>query len=102
MIDSECFSLLMEDWEVRADKQRQRRLQRTVLYMLDKTGKLLEKLIKSRLTDTICAAGDFSPKQNGFGTGQSTIDAIEELVQTVRLATVHSRHCRRVVFPLML
>ena len=42
-------------------------------------GKLLEKLIKPRLTGPICAAGDYSPTQYGFRAGRSTIDAIEKV-----------------------
>lgn len=40
------------------------------------------------------AAGDYSPKQNGFSVGRFTVDAIEEAAQAVKLAEAHIRQCR--------
>lgn len=61
------------------------------LRILDTAGKLLEKLIKPELTDTICA-GETAHKHK---SKRSTIDPFEET--TVKLTEAHSRHYRRVV-----
>lgn len=63
--------------------------------MLDTIEKLFEKLIKSRLTDAIRAAENYSPRQHVFRAGRYTIDAIKKLVPVERLAEPHSRNCRR-------
>ena len=67
------------------------------LCMLDTAGKVLEKLIRSRLAEAIRAAGDLSPRQFGFRAGRSTIDAVMQVVDAVRRAEAHSRRTRRVV-----
>ena len=67
------------------------------LCMLDTTGKVLEKLIRARLTEAIVSAGDLSPQQHGFRSGHSTIDAIQEVVHAVRRAEDHTHWSRRVV-----
>lgn len=66
------------------------------LCMLDTAGKVLEKLIKSRLKTAIQAAGDLSPKQYGFRVGMSTIDAILEVSEAVRRAEDHNHFSRRI------
>lgn len=67
------------------------------LCMLDTAGKVLEKMLRSRLTEAIVSAGDLSPQQHGFRPGHSTIDAIQEVVEAVRRAEDHSHWSRRVV-----
>lgn len=67
------------------------------LCMLDTTGKVLEKLLRARLTGAIVSAGGLSPHQHGFRSGHSTIDAIQEVVEAVRRAEDHNRWSRRVV-----
>lgn len=67
------------------------------LCMLDTAGKGLEKLIRSRLQTAIAAAGDLSPRQYGFRSGRSTVDAIQEVVEAVQRAEDHNHHSRRVV-----
>lgn len=67
------------------------------LCMLDTAGKVLEKLLKTRLQRAIVAAGDLSPKQYGFRAGRSTVDAIQEVIEAVRRANDHNHHSRRVV-----
>lgn len=67
------------------------------LCMLDTAGKLLEKLLKTRLLSAIRDAGDLSPNQYGFRAGRSTINAISEVVEAVRRAEAHNHHSRRLV-----
>lgn len=67
------------------------------LCMLDTAGKVLEGLIKTRLKTAIKSAGDLSPKQYGFRTGKSTVDAILEVSAAVRRAEDHNHCSRRVV-----
>lgn len=86
MFNSWCSSLMVEDYEACAEKQGQRLPRGTA-------EKMLEILIKSGLTDTRSVLGEFILKQYGFRTGRSTIDVIEEVVQAMRLAEAHSRHC---------
>jgi hypothetical protein len=67
------------------------------LCMLDTAGKVLEKLIRARLTAAIKAAGDLSPKQYGFRVGLSTVDAIQEVVGAVRRAEQYNHLSKRIV-----
>lgn len=67
------------------------------LCMLDTTGKVLEKLLKFRLSAEIRRAGDLSPKQYGFRSGMSTRNAILEVVEAVKRAESYNRFSRRVV-----
>lgn len=67
------------------------------LCMLDTAGKILEKLLKMRLISAIADAGDLSPRQYGFRTGRSTIDAIQEVIDAVKNAENHNHHSRRIV-----
>lgn len=52
------------------------------LCMLDSTGKLLERLILTRLNDHLDSTGLRSPNQYGFRRGRSTEDAIKRLLVT--------------------
>lgn len=65
--------------------------------MLDTAGKLLERLIRARLTTAIKAAGDLHEKQYGFRSGRSTVDAIREVCEAVKRAEDHNHFSRRVV-----
>jgi len=67
------------------------------LCMLDTAGKVLEKMLRTRLAQAIVSAGDLSPQQHGFRSGHSTIDAIQEVVEAVRRAKDYSHWTRRVV-----
>lgn len=67
------------------------------LCMLNTTGKLLEKLIKPRLTTAIQAAGDLSGRQYGFRRGLSTVHAIREIVETVNQAQQGNHATRKIV-----
>lgn len=51
------------------------------LCMLDVLGKVLEKLIRSRLREAIERKGGLSKNQHGFIKGHSTIDAIMETLE---------------------
>lgn len=52
------------------------------LCMLDSSGKLLERLILTRLDEHLDSTGLRSPNQYGFRRGWSTEDAIERLLKT--------------------
>lgn len=67
------------------------------LCMLDTAGKVLEKLIKARLARAIKDAGDLSPRQYGFRSGLSTIDAVKEVIEAVRRAENFNHFSRRIV-----
>lgn len=67
------------------------------LCMLDTAGKVLEKLLQPRLLSAVRAAGDLSDRQYGFRRGRSTIDAIQEVVEAVKLAEEGNHHSRRMV-----
>lgn len=63
------------------------------LCMLDTAGKVLEKLFKTRLTEAIVAAGDLSPHQHGFRARLSTINTVQELVESVQRAEDTTTDC---------
>ena len=65
--------------------------------MLDKTGNLLGKLIRTRLTTAIRTVEDFHEKQFGFRSRRSTVDVIQELCEAVRRVEDHNHFSRRVV-----
>lgn len=67
------------------------------LCMLDTAGKLLERLIRSRLNAAVKDAGGLAPKQYGFRAGLSTADAVLEVVEAVKRAEGHNHFSRRVV-----
>lgn len=52
--------------------------------LLDGVGKLLERLILTRLETLIDQSGAVSKKQYGFRRGRSTIDAISEVIKTAQ------------------
>lgn len=62
-----------------------------LLCMLDTAGKVLAKLLRPRLRTAIEAAGDLSPRQYGFRTGRSTMNAITEVFEAVERAE-HQYH----------
>lgn len=67
------------------------------LCMLDTAGKLLEKLLKSRLETAISNAGSLSNKQHGFRRGRSTIGAVEQVVKSVHAAQEGNHFSRKIV-----
>lgn len=67
------------------------------LCMLDTAGKLLERLIKSRLAVAIQTAGGLSCRQYGFRKGRSTVNAIEEVVSTFNKAQQGNHYSRKIM-----
>lgn len=65
--------------------------------MINSSGKLLEALIKPRLTTAVRNAGDLSEKQYGFRKGRSTINAIQEIVTVVEKAQEGNHFSRKIV-----
>ena len=59
--------------------------------MLDRAGKLLEKLLKFRLNAAMENAAGLTERPYGFRAGRSTIAAINEVFTTVN--AVQSRYC---------
>ena len=68
------------------------------LCMLGTAGKLFKKLIKSRLHAAVERAGGLSQRQYGFRPGKSTVNAIQEVVEAVRVAENRNHYSRRMVF----
>ncbi|XP_043642426.1 uncharacterized protein LOC122612710 [Drosophila teissieri] len=66
------------------------------LCMLNTAGKLLEKMIKPRLSAAIERGGGLSPRQHGFRPGRSTIGAIQEVVSQA-LSSQQGNHFSRPV-----
>lgn len=58
------------------------------LCMLDSSGKLLERLLLSRLDDHLDRTGRRSPNQYGFRRGRSTEDAIGRLLEAAQGAAI--------------
>lgn len=91
MFDSRCISLPLESRKTCANNQEEKR-HRTVLSVSQtQQGNCLT----SSSGNTCC----YSPKQDGLKAERSTIDIIEETIQTVKLADAY---CRRVVLPVTL
>lgn len=67
------------------------------LCMLDTAGKLLEKMLKPRISAAVQRAGNLSLKQHGFRRGHSTIGAIEEVIRTFQAAQQSNHYSRKVV-----
>jgi hypothetical protein len=67
------------------------------LCMLDTAGKLLERLLKPRLTQAVQAAGGLSNRQYGFRPGRSTICAVNEVVRTFQEAQRPSHRSRKLI-----
>ncbi|CAB0034714.1 unnamed protein product [Trichogramma brassicae] len=61
------------------------------LCMLDTAGKILERIICDRLEATTKSPGGLSDHQYGFRKGRSTINAIENVIATVREAIAGKR-----------
>jgi len=67
------------------------------LCMLDTAGKLFEKLLKPRIHEVVESAGGLSPRQYGFRPGKSTIGAIEDVIEGVKMAQTGNHFSRRIV-----
>lgn len=67
------------------------------LCMLSTAGKLLERLIKPRLTEAVKRAGDLSHRQYGFRKGRSTIDGVQEVIKTFERAQMGNHFSRKIV-----
>lgn len=67
------------------------------LAMLDVPGKLLEKLLKPRLTAALNAVGGLSNSQHGFRQGRSTRGAIQDVIASVGAAQWRNHYSRRIV-----
>lgn len=67
------------------------------LCMLDTAGKLLEKLLKTRLEAAIRVAGGLADTQFGFRRGKSTIDAIQTVTEAVKESEAGNHHSRKIV-----
>ncbi|XP_033229526.1 uncharacterized protein LOC117181067 [Belonocnema kinseyi] len=65
--------------------------------MLYTSGKLLEKLIKSRLEAVIPEGEDLSLRHCGFRRGRSTIYAVQERVHIINIAQSENHYSRKVV-----
>lgn len=63
------------------------------LCMLDTLGKLLERLLLRRLESEIETSGGLSPRQYGFRKGKSTVDAINEVVETAAITKAAKGFC---------
>lgn len=60
------------------------------LYVLHTAGKVVEKLVGSKLYETICAVRHLSPRQFGFRGDKSTIDATMQVLDAVHQAEERS------------
>lgn len=67
------------------------------LCMLDTAGKLLERLLKPRLTQAVEAGGGLSDHQFGFRAGRSTIGAVREVVRAFETAQQGDHRYRKLV-----
>lgn len=67
------------------------------LCMLDSSGKLLEKLLKPRITEATKKAGDLSEMQFGFRKGRSSIDAVQEVIKIFEAAQEKNHYSRKIV-----
>ncbi|XP_053975327.1 uncharacterized protein LOC128874492 [Hylaeus volcanicus] len=65
--------------------------------MLNTAGKVMEKMLKTRLLRAVQAAGDLSDRQHGFRRGHSTISAISDVVEAVGRAYEASHRTRPLV-----
>jgi hypothetical protein len=63
------------------------------LCLLDEGGKILERLLSSRITAHIREHGDLAQNQFGFRAGRSTIDAVTQLRQMTRRAIAEDGMC---------
>ncbi|GJQ69997.1 hypothetical protein Trydic_g22499 [Trypoxylus dichotomus] len=67
------------------------------LCMLDTPGKVLERLIRTRLQAVMEDGGGLSPRQYGFRRGRSTADALREVCEAVTRAEDHNHYSRRII-----
>lgn len=67
------------------------------LCMLNTAGKLLERLIKLRLTAAINDTGGLSSQQHGFRPGRSTLGAIQDVVSSVEAARSGNSSTQKIV-----
>lgn len=67
------------------------------LCMLNTAGKLLERLLKSRLAEAIQTGGGLSERQHGFRPGRSTIGAIKDVVDVVEMTRNQNHFTRPLV-----
>lgn len=67
------------------------------LCMLDVAGKLMEKLLRGRLSQSIQHAGGLADTQHGFRQGRSTIGAATEIVRTFNEAQLTNQYSRKIV-----
>lgn len=67
------------------------------LCLLDTAGKLLEKLLKPRLTAAINNSGGFSSRQHGFRPKRSTIGALKDVVEVVEAAQKETHYSRPII-----
>ena len=68
----------------------------TLKLLLDTAGKVLEKIIRSRLQSAIQAAGGLSDRQYGFRPGLSTIDAVRTVVNIAEQAQQGNHYSRKI------
>uniref|UniRef100_A0A0K8SB34 Reverse transcriptase domain-containing protein n=1 Tax=Lygus hesperus TaxID=30085 RepID=A0A0K8SB34_LYGHE len=66
------------------------------LCMLDTAGKGYEKLLQLRLVPAVEEAGDLSARQYGFRKGRSTVDALLDVVTSLKRTQEGSRYTRNV------
>lgn len=67
------------------------------LCMLDSAGKLMEKLLQRRLTESVEMAGGLSGRQYGFRPGRSTLGAIGDVVDSIERAQRGRSYPRRII-----
>ncbi|GJQ78609.1 hypothetical protein Trydic_g11717 [Trypoxylus dichotomus] len=67
------------------------------LCKLGTAGKVLERLIRTRLQAVMEHAGGLSPRQNGFRRGRSNADTRREVCEPVTRAEDHNHYSRRIV-----
>lgn len=66
------------------------------LCMLDTAGKLLERLLKPRISKSVEEAGGLSKRQYGFRPKMSTLGAIQDVIDTVKSAQNGSQHSKKI------
>ncbi|KAH8380864.1 hypothetical protein KR093_006014, partial [Drosophila rubida] len=67
------------------------------LCMLDTAGKLLERLLKPRLSTAIERAGGLSNRQHGFRPGRSTAGALQCVIEAVSDAQRGNAYSKKIV-----
>ena len=64
--------------------------------MLDTADKLLERLLKPRISKSAEEAGGLSKRQHGFRAKMSTIGAIQDVIDGVKSAQRENQHFKRI------